>query len=129
MNNIPGFIQTKINQIDTDLQNDLQLKDILGKHFPELLHNRIGTPLLKSERDNLSFGITSDITPGKLVAYQKRYDEYYWGVIVEEETNGKVKVATRDFNGNITIDHNGQFVSNLTSYPSNIHVEQDKNGI
>ena len=118
-------IRNKLRAINNDLNPNMELKDILGKHFGELLHNRIGTSILKSEKDNLPFGVTSDITPGKLIVYQKRYDEYYWGVIVgNEDVNGKVDIMTRDGNNRPLVSN--EFVSNILHYPSNLSVEQNK---
>ncbi len=120
-------IGNKLSAINNDLNANanMELKDILGKHFGELLHNRIGTSILKSEKDNLPFGVTSDITPGKLIVYQKRYDEYYWGVIVgNEDANGKVDIMTRDSNNRPVVSN--EFVSNILHYPSNLSVEQNK---
>jgi hypothetical protein len=118
-------IGNKLNAINNDLIANMELKNILGKHFGELLHNRIGTSILKSEKDNLPFGVTSDITPGKLIVYQKRYDEYYWGVIVgNEDANGKVDIMTRDATNRPLVSN--EFVSNILHYPSNLSVEQNK---
>lgn len=126
VNSMSDYIKNKLTNLRTELGNsNLKLKQLLGKHFGDLLHNRIGTQLLKSERDNLSFGVTSDITPGKLVVYQERFDEYRWGVIVGEEENGKVAIMSRD-NNNKPNERN-EFVSNVFSYPHTLNVEQDKN--
>lgn len=117
-------IQNKVTNIQFELATK-NLIEIIGKHFGELLNNRIGTPILKSEKDNLPIGVSSDITQGKMVVYQKRYDEYYWGVIVGDEEGGKVNVMTRDDSNNPVVSN--QFVSNLITYPKHLRVEQDKN--
>ena len=127
-NSMSDNIKTKLLDLQTDLNSpdhNHNLKQLLGKHFGELLNNRIGTPILKSEKDNLPLGVSSDITPGKMVIYQKRYDEYYWGVIVGEEKEGKVDIMTRDNSNKPVVLP--QFVSNLISYPKHLRVDQDKN--
>ena len=46
----------------------------------KLLNNRVGTLLTTSERSNLSITSFKDITNGKLVVYQKRYEEFIWAI-------------------------------------------------
>ena len=123
-NSLSLELKNKLALLQSELPSN-KLEDILGKHFGELLHNRVGTPLLKSERDNMSFGMPATIKPGHLVAYQERYDEYKWAVIVSEEDNGKVDIMTRDnYSNKVKVEN--EFVTNLIDYPKLMTVEQDK---
>ena len=56
------------------------------------------------------------------MAYQERFDEYKWGMIVGNSDNDPNKVRIIKKNHIVKED----FIGNLTSYPKAIIVDQDK---
>lgn len=58
----------------------VNISDSLIQFFPEFLHNKIGTLLMKTERDMINPNIMPNFNQGKLIVYQERYDEYKWAI-------------------------------------------------
>ena len=93
------------------------------------MNNRIGTPILKSEKDNLPLGVSSDITPGKMVVYQKRYEEYVWAVYMKEDGNKKQLLVDRNGNSIKSVfphslcEYNGGEI--LQTYKDNYKLNSD----
>ena len=77
-------IMNLMNKLYFTTSTKTKIIDCLIECFPEFLHNRVGTLLTKSERDNLNPNIAPDFNTinGKLIVYQERYDEYKWGVYI-----------------------------------------------
>jgi len=73
------------------------IKDCFKNNFSFFYHNRIGDILLKSEKEIINKLNKPDIKPGKILAYEYRYDEYYWALVIEDMgVTNKVKIYTKD---------------------------------
>lgn len=72
---------------DTSIVN---IKDYLHKYFREFLHIRLGTPLYKSEKENINLLYRPDFThcKGKLMVWQKRYQEFEWVIYLDDCPDG-----------------------------------------
>jgi hypothetical protein len=76
--------------IDVSKRNT-RIKDMLVECFPEYIHNRVGTLLNITEKTGVSATILPKLVPGKMVAYQSRYDEYMWALYLGDVDGGKKK--------------------------------------
>ena len=94
-----------------------QIRDYLPEYFGEFLHNRIGTLLLKSEKDMISPLSKPKFNKGNLMAFQKRFSEYEWVVYLGDSGDGLRKKIIRKVGDNFV--HEDVFTSTLFSYPEN----------
>jgi hypothetical protein len=78
-----------------------KIADILVECFPEYIHNRVGTLLTIAEKGLLIPTIQPKLIPGKLVAYQSRFDEYIWAIYSKEIDARKKEIYIK--NGNLLI--------------------------
>jgi len=115
--NIPGEILTLITKIQTIAIDSIET--YLSTWFPEFLHNRIGTLLTKSERDNININIMPKFKKGQLVVYQSRYEQYEWAIYKDDAANKKRNIITKDGTVNEVFNHS------LIQYPENEPVSQD----
>jgi hypothetical protein len=67
------------------------ISDSLIQFFPEFLHNKIGTLLMKTERDMINPNIMPNFNQGKLIVFQERYDEYKWAIYLGPSINPQQK--------------------------------------
>ena len=74
------------------------ISDYLIECFPEYLHNRVGTLLMKSERELLNPNIMPDFDnlKGRLIVYQERYEEYKWAILVGNSDGKKKDIYIND---------------------------------
>ena len=113
----PSEIVSLLSDIYNTLTNTNSIKQTICDNFAHLLNNRIGTPLTSTERSNLSVTSFKDITNGKLVVYQKRYEEFIWVVYNGKDTDTKKrKIIYMDNN---IVKHESVFPHSLINYPSN----------
>ena len=92
--NIPEEISTLIRKMKP--LNIGSIETCLSTWFPEFLHNRIGTLLTKSERDNINVNIMPKFKKGQLVVYQSRYEQYKWAIYKGDAANKKKNIITKD---------------------------------
>lgn len=94
-------ITTLINNISND--TNLNIDSFILSHFSEYLHNRVGTPLLKSERENIPLFSNFNFKKGALIIWQFRNDEFQWVIYLKNDggtfhhtiiTNNKGNQAT-----------------------------------
>jgi hypothetical protein len=75
---IPDNIITLINSINNDTGTIHSIQALILKYFSEYLHNRVGTLLLKSEKENIPITSNFNFRQGALIIWQSRDDEYTW---------------------------------------------------
>ena len=98
--------------------NEPDIKKYIAKYFREYLHNRVGTLLLKSEKDNINMFSRPNFQKGNLMIWQKRFQEYEWVIYLGTVTNSTQKtILYRDTNNNI--NEMNVHTSSLYSYPEN----------
>ena len=122
-----------INLIDQINKSECtMIRDIIPELFKEYVHNRVGTLLNKSEKENVNILSRPNFKKGNLMIWQKRNDEYVW-VIYLCEVKGtslpqKHNIITLDDNSNKLITKD-VFSNSLFSYPDNEKVlpESKKN--
>ncbi len=127
-----GFtdLDIDVKNMVTSIKDELDKKDIIIKKiilecFPEYIHNRVGTPLTKPERDSLSLVTMPKLVEGSLIVYQERYDEYRWAIYNGD--NGKKKcIILKNNNGKIEI--RDVFSYSLKEYPdaNNLYQTSEK---
>jgi hypothetical protein len=83
---IPSNISDLINRINTNANSSKNIQSLIPLFFGEYLHNRIGTPLLKSERENIPLYSNFYFRKGELIIWQFRDDEYKWVIYKKENT-------------------------------------------
>jgi len=102
-----------ITKISVTSLQDCSIKSLIPKYFCDYLHNRVGTPVLKSEKENIPSFSNFNFKKGALIIWQGRDDDYIW-VIYKDKNNSK-------FQHDIIIDNKGTLetthVSNLFIYP------------
>lgn len=116
---------TILRNIRERITND-NIKDInklIPLFFSEFIHNRVGSLLLKSEKDNINMLSRPNFRKGNLMIWQERYQEFKWVVYVEPEPNSlKHKIITRN---NDRTEIISVFANTLFSYPENETVLPD----
>lgn len=106
-------IQPNITALINNISNDTNpyIDSFILSHFSEYLHNRVGTPLLKSERENIPLFSNFNFKKGALIIWQFRDDEFQW-VIYLKNAGGTFhhKIIT-DNKGNLaTVHKNSLFI-------------------
>ena len=93
--------------------------------FIDFVHNRVGTLLLKSERENINIMTRPNFNNGKLMVCEIRNQEYQWVVYMDASSSSsfKKKIITRDVNNNNKIVE--VFNSSLYGYPESERVLPD----
>jgi hypothetical protein len=101
---------------DTDCIN---IRDYILKYFRDFLHNRLGTLLYKSEKDNLNLFYRPNFNnyKGKLLVYQKRYQEFEWIIYLNDNHDQIRKDIIRLEGNEYIID--AVFPNTLFNYPDN----------
>jgi hypothetical protein len=127
-----GHIDKVIDNLLEDLYNATNsIKDIsslIPIYFSEFVHNRVGTLLLKSEKDNINKLSRPNFynNRGKLMVYQRRFDEYEWAIFLEDLSESRKKIITNDSISPII----EVFSGSLFGYPDNeIIVPETKNNL
>lgn len=105
-----------------------KIRDFIPKYFGNYVHNRVGTLLTKTEKDNINLLSKPNFNKGNLMIWQKRYQEYEWVVDLGTFTPDGLKRKILIKDGNNYVEHEA-FISTLYSYPSNEKVlpESSKN--
>ena len=79
-NTIPDDINSLIRNINAELKRltTKNIYELIPMFFSSYLHNRIGTPLLKSERENIPLLSNFNLKKSSLIIWQSRNDTYIW---------------------------------------------------
>jgi hypothetical protein len=101
---------------DINNSNLGNIQDYFINHFKFYLNNRIGTELLRSEKEIINILNRPIFRKDQLLVRQIRYDEYEW-VLFDSDVSPLIKkIITKDTNGNIIIQAVNVF--SLLHYPS-----------
>ena len=94
------------------------IKDLIPKYFGDFVHNRVGTLLLKSEKENIFTFSKPNFNKGNLMVWQKRYNEYEWVIYIDNVKGNDLKksILTKKNSGYEIIE---VFLSSLYGYPEN----------
>ena len=92
-------------------QKENNIRKYLFIFFGKYLHNRVGTLLMKSEKENINILTKPIFIEGKLMAYQRRYQEFEWVIYVENSKSPLKKVILTKY-GKEEV-----FSNSLYSYP------------
>ena len=129
-NNAPFQIKNLVTEIYSSIDNinpNFKIKSILARHFHQFLHNRIGTPLLKSEMENFDESENAVIREGDLVVYKVRHREFKWAVIdTADPTNPSKRYIITKSNTNNKIERVSVIPSSLKHYSFTEEVLQNK---
>ena len=60
------------------------IKDFIHEYFGEFVHNRVGTLVTKTEKENINIFSRPNFVKGNLMVWQKRFQEYEWIVFIGE---------------------------------------------
>tara|TARA_B110000971_G_C19876822_1_gene438833 strand:- start:97 stop:930 length:834 start_codon:yes stop_codon:yes gene_type:complete len=104
-----------IRRINIDTIANIQ--DYFIKHFNFYLNNRIGTELLRSEKEVVNILNRPIFRKGQLLVRQKRYDEYEWVIFNSDNTRNPLikNIITKD--GDV-IKHDNVNIFSLLNYPN-----------
>ena len=100
---------------DTTSQN---IRDLIPKYFGDFVHNRVGTLLFKSEKDNIFTFSRPNLQKGNLMVWQKRFNEYEWVIYIGDITGDGLRKQILTKTGN-TYEIIPVFLSSLYGYPEN----------
>ena len=103
---------------DTTIKNNIY--EYLFKYFNEYLNKRLGTQLLKIEKDNVDFNKRCNLLnyKGNLIIWQKKYNLYEWVIFhSDNEKNSQTKNIIVKENNNCYIKN--VYVQSLFTYPEN----------
>lgn len=106
-----------LNRIHKDLTTN-NIRDFLSKYFGEFVHNRVGSLLTKTEKDNINIISKPNFNKGNLMAWQKKYQEYEWVIYIGDSTTSPLKkqILVKENNNFVSKD---VFTATLFSYPDN----------
>ena len=127
--NAPYQIKNLIRDINTSIKttNNFKIKSILARHFYQFLHNRIGTPLLKSEMENFDESENAVIREGDLIVYKVRHLEFKWAVIdTPDPAHGGRRYIITKSNTSKKIERVSVIPSSLKHYSFTEEVLQNK---
>ena len=110
-----------LNRIVDESNRNTIITEMLIKCFPEYIHNRVGTLLNISERTGVIPTILPTLVPGKLVAYQSRYDEYMWAIYLRDIGDKKKQILIKQNNDLVTKE---VFNHSLVEHPESNNVNQ-----
>ena len=102
------------------------IKDYLIEFFSVFIHNRIGTKLYKSERENINMLSKPDFIKGNLMIYKRRYEDYEWVIFIEDDASSSLRKKIISMKDNI-YNHESVFSSALFGYPEKVFPETNKN--
>ena len=120
----PDEIITLFNDMYNNTNQDM--KDYIIEYFKEFVHNKVGTPLLISEKLNINKLSRSILTPGKLMVYERRYDEFEWVIYIGPNTAYQVNILTK-LAGSSLISEKSIYTGSLFGYPPGEKINQDIN--
>ena len=88
---------TLIKKIYDKTDNSTDIASLIPEFFPEFVHNRVGTLLLKSEKENINNMSKPNFNKGNLIVYKKRYEEYEWAIYLGDSktAQNKKQIITR----------------------------------
>jgi hypothetical protein len=93
------------------------------EYFKDYLHNRIGTEILRSEKESFSVLSRPSFDKPGLLIKQERYDVYKWVLFINQNGDGTYKILNKDNIDNFIIeDINSYCLFNYSDiiYPNNI---------
>lgn len=107
-----------------DDTSTFNIRDLIPKYFGDFVHNRVGTLLLKSEKDNVYTFSRPNFLKGNILVWEKRYNEYEWVIYIGDIVGNPLKknILTK-VNGKYEITD--VFISSLLGYPENEKVLPD----
>ena len=110
-----SIIQLLTNIHNSNIKN---IKDIILEFFYSYVNNRVGTLLMKTEKENINILSKPIFQKGKLMIYQKRYQEFEWVIYIgDSETQlYKKKIICNDNNNNNLVITD-VFSNSLYNYP------------
>lgn len=77
---ILDLISKIYNELNKEKTKNIEIKSLIPKYFSEFVHNRVGTLLLKTERENFNRISRPNFNKGNLMIYQRRFEEYVWAI-------------------------------------------------
>ena len=109
---------------DTTTQS---IRDLIPKFFSDFVHNRVGTLLLKSEKDNVFTFSRPNFLKGNLMVWEKRFNEFEWIIYIGDVTIPvsnplKKQILTKSGSKYEIVE---VFTSSLLGYPENEKVLPD----
>jgi hypothetical protein len=106
---IPPNIITLINTINVNIGDNI--KSLIPIIFGEYLHNRVGTPLLVSEKEKIPpFSNFTSRKSGALIIWQSRYDEYKWVIYKEPKIPHHHVIIIDKISGEQTVHTGSLFI-------------------
>jgi hypothetical protein len=100
------------------------IRDFIPKFFGEFVHNRVGTLLLKSEKENVFTYSRPNFITGNLIIWEKRFNEFEWVIYIGDVSGNPFKKQILTKVGN-TYEIIEVFISSLLGYPANEKVLPD----
>jgi hypothetical protein len=100
----------------------INIKDYLYTYFKSFLHNRIGTYLYKTEKDNANLGliVNRNFKKGEILIYEKNAGEYMWVLYVDSINIWSSLILNKDNNNYIE-----ETINNHSLYPYYDKISQD----
>jgi hypothetical protein len=114
-----------IRLISNDSSQDI--KYYIRNYFNFYLNNRIGKPLMRSEKEIINIYNRPLYRKGELIVKQERFDDFKWVLFEEMNVDGTINIINRDIRGIITVETIPQYC--LYGYPisENISPIDEKN--
>ncbi len=110
-------IITLLKALSSDTSSNF-IRDLIPKYFGDFVHNRVGSLLLKSEKDNVFTYSRPNFLKGNMMVWEKRYNEFEWVIYIGDVVGNSLKkqILTKTGNKYEIIE---VFVSSLLGYPEN----------
>jgi hypothetical protein len=121
-------ILTLINSISDSISRNNEISKVLIDCFKDYVHNRVGTLLTITEKNNLNIMAKpkfDDTDKGKPIVYQERFDTYKWIIYVGDSTS-------KPFHKQVIKEKGGQVeevpTNRLFAYPSDQTIGPEPGG-
>ena len=114
--NIPDTIINFINNIN-QIPSTNSIQSLILNNFSEYLHNRVGTLLLKSEKENIPTTSNFNFRQGALIIWQSRDDEYTWVIYKAPDINSYYHTIIINTKGELKVVHKNSLFIYPTSEP------------
>ena len=103
-----------LSKIHTNIKGNIS--SLIPEYFGNFVHNRVGSLLLKTEKENINKLSKPNFNKGKLLVYQRRFEEYEWVIYIDSVDKLHRRIITKKDNNYSIIS---VFTGSLFGYPDN----------
>jgi hypothetical protein len=107
--------------VNTLQDNTKSIKDAIIENMGMFLHNRVGSQLTITERQNLSIIPNRNFKQGTLIVYEERFDEFRWAIYYKPDTTINRHFIIIKVNDNY--EKRSVFLASIRTYSVNLRIQ------